>query len=207
MRENRTAGLTIDDRTACNEVSVRNALGRLLREWRTARQWSLDQLAARAGVAKSTVSTWENGTHQPCLAELAACPYLARHPLPVPVVADPSLTAYRALDLGRTSWWTLLRPAVIGRYLRQMVQGWLPEKPNEGEDLLQLGGDFVLDAQQRLAYIYRSTEPTETMPPPAAAKEDFSLMSGSCAKWPICIMKMGIHRKRLLRQSFVPGRL
>jgi peroxiredoxin len=88
-------------------------------------------------------------------------PYLARHPLPVPVVADPSMTVYRALDLGRTSWRAFLHPGVIARYVWRIFRGWLPEKPNEGEDLLQLGGDFVLDAQQRLTYVYRSTEPTD----------------------------------------------
>src|SRR5690349_1048851 len=44
----------------------------LLRDWRVARQISLEQLAARAGVAKSTVSTWETGTHRPRLVELTA---------------------------------------------------------------------------------------------------------------------------------------
>src|SRR5438445_13658363 len=72
LRENRTDGLMTDNCTVSDEASVKNVLGRLLREWRTARQLSLDHLAARAGVAKSTVSTWETGTHQPCLVELAA---------------------------------------------------------------------------------------------------------------------------------------
>jgi peroxiredoxin len=105
-------------------------------------------------------------------------PYLARHPLPVPVVSDPSLKAYRALDLGRTSWWALLRPGVIVRYLKQMLRGWLPEKPNEEEDLLQLGGDFVLDAQQRLAYLYRSTEPTDR-PSAATVLEALRAVAGA----------------------------
>jgi hypothetical protein len=104
--------------------------------------------------------------------------YLARHPLPVPVVADPSLGAYRALDLGRTSWWALLRPSVVVRYVLQMVRGFLPEKPNEGEDLLQLGGDFILDRQLRLAYIYRSAEPTDR-PSAASILQAFRMVAES----------------------------
>ncbi len=87
--------------------------------------------------------------------------YLAGHPLPCVVAADPEFAAYRAFGLGRTSWATFLRPLVMFRYVRQMVRGWMPEKPGEGEDLLQLGGDFVLDAEQRVQFIYRSREPTD----------------------------------------------
>jgi hypothetical protein len=36
--------------------------------------------------------------------------------------------------------------------LKHLIRGWLPGKPNEAEDLLQLGGDFVLDGQGRLVY-------------------------------------------------------
>jgi len=72
LRENRTAAQSSDEAINHDEVTVKEALGRLLREWRAARQLSLNQLAARAGVAKSTVSTWETGTHRPRLAELAA---------------------------------------------------------------------------------------------------------------------------------------
>jgi hypothetical protein len=53
------------------------------------------------------------------------------------------------------------------RYLRQMLRGWLPEKPGAGEDLLQLGGDFVLDGEQRIVFAYRSREATDR--PPATA--------------------------------------
>jgi peroxiredoxin len=91
--------------------------------------------------------------------------YLERHPLPFPVVADPSRAAYHGLGLGRTSWATFFRGGVLARYLRLLFRGWLPSS-SEGEDVLQLGGDFVLDGQGRLISGYRSTEPTDR--PPAA---------------------------------------
>src|SRR5262249_53760626 len=91
--------------------------------------------------------------------------YLERHPLPFPVVADPSQAAYQGLGLGRTSWATFFRGGVLARYLRLLFRGWLPSS-SEGEDVLQLGGDFVLDGRGRLVYAYRSAEPTDR--PPAA---------------------------------------
>ena len=93
-----------------------------------------------------------------------AAAYLARHPLPFPAVSDPTAAAHRAFGLGRTSWREFLRPAVLGRYLALMFRGWLPAAKAAGDDLLQLGGDFVLDGRGRLAYAYRSRTPTDRPP-------------------------------------------
>jgi peroxiredoxin len=92
--------------------------------------------------------------------------YLQAHPLPFPAVSDPERSAYKALSLERTSWLSFFRPKVMARYLRLMFGGWKPEKPGEGDDVLQLGGDFVIDAAGRLVYAYRSRVATDR--PPAA---------------------------------------
>ncbi len=55
----------------------------------------------------------------------------------------------------------MLRAGVLGRYLGLLLRGWLPRKPCKNEDLLQLGGDFVLDAARRLVYAHPSAEPTD----------------------------------------------
>jgi hypothetical protein len=95
----------------------------------------------------------------------AAAPALARfaqdNPTPVPVVGDPSQKAYKAFGLERTSWLRMLRPGVVLRYLGLLFRGWRPRRLVAGEDVLQLGGDFVLDGQQRLVFAYRSAEPTD----------------------------------------------
>ncbi len=96
--------------------------------------------------------------------QLAA--YVQRHTIPFPAVADPTRAAYQTFALGRGSWWMFLRGHVVGRYLKLMTRGWLPEKTSQEEDLLQLGGDFVLDSQRRLVYAYRSVDATDR--PPAA---------------------------------------
>ena len=87
--------------------------------------------------------------------------FLQESPMPFAVLSDPSRSAYHALGLGRTSWGAMLRPASVGRYLKLMFRGWRPGKPRKDEDLLQLGGDFILDAEGRVTYAHRSAEPTD----------------------------------------------
>jgi peroxiredoxin len=96
--------------------------------------------------------------------------YLEVHPLPFPAVSDPDRRAYAAFSLTSTRWLSFLRPDVLARYLLLMVRGWKPEKPEKGEDVLQLGGDFVIDPTGRLAFAYRSRESTDR--PTAAALVD-----------------------------------
>jgi hypothetical protein len=87
--------------------------------------------------------------------------YLKHHPQPVPVVGDPDRAAYRAFGLERTSWPGLMRPAVLARYLGLMLRGYLFRVPYRGEDVLQLGGDFLLDRVGRVVFAYPSRTATD----------------------------------------------
>jgi peroxiredoxin len=87
--------------------------------------------------------------------------FLKDHPLPFPAVSDPTRAAYRAFGLERTTWGRMLRPRVMLRGLRLMFRGWLPQRSYAGEDVLQLGGDFVLDAEGRVSYAYGSADPAD----------------------------------------------
>lgn len=91
--------------------------------------------------------------------------FLQPHPLPFPTVSDPELEAYRTFTLGRTSWQSLLGLGVMARFAGMLWRGWLPRKPSAGDDLWQLGGDFVLDRERRLVFAYRSSEPTDRPAP------------------------------------------
>jgi hypothetical protein len=91
----------------------------------------------------------------------AVARYLERYPLPFPVVSDPERTAYRAFALGRTTWRDLLSPRSILRYLGLIFRGWLPWKTAKDDDLLQLGGDFVLDRTGCVVYAHASGEATD----------------------------------------------
>jgi len=90
--------------------------------------------------------------------------FLRESPWPFDIVADPTLAAYQAFGLGKTTWADILRPASVLRYLRLILQGQRPLRPKEGEDVLQLGGDFILDPAGRLAYAHKSAEPTDRPP-------------------------------------------
>jgi hypothetical protein len=81
--------------------------------------------------------------------------------VPFPVLSDPERIVYRAFGLGHTSWKKIFQGGVLGRYLGLILRGWWPRRSPRGEDLMQLGGDFILDPLRRLAYAHRSAEPTD----------------------------------------------
>ena len=87
--------------------------------------------------------------------------FLDEQPQPFPMVSDPTLAGYRAFGLQRTTVRAMLGLGVISRYLRLMFRGWWPGKRVKGEDVLQLGGDFILDRDGGVRYAHPSIEPTD----------------------------------------------
>lgn len=87
--------------------------------------------------------------------------FVEKYPQPFPVVCDPTLAAYREFQLRRTSWLSFARPDVTARFIKMMFRGQKPAKPDPNDDLLQLGGDFILDRDRRLIYSHPSTEATD----------------------------------------------
>lgn len=79
----------------------------------------------------------------------------------VPVVADPDRAAYRAFGLERARWWTFANPLVVLGYLWAMLRGYPPKGPFAGEDVLQLGGDFIVNRGGEIVFAYRSADPTD----------------------------------------------
>jgi len=80
---------------------------------------------------------------------------------PFLLLTDPERELYRAFGLGRTSWKVFFSPKTLFGYLSLIWKGWKIVRGNSEEDLLQLGGDFVLDPSGRLVFAYRSQEPTD----------------------------------------------
>lgn len=54
-----------------------------------------------------------------------------------------------------------LRGSVLAHYLRLIFTGWKPRRNEAGEDVLQLGGDFILSSDRRLVFAYRSNDPAD----------------------------------------------
>ncbi len=86
--------------------------------------------------------------------------YLLKNPLMFPIVSDPDRAAYQAFGLERTPWFTFFRPKVIWGYLRLMFQGTRLQTPYAGEDVRQLGGDFILNRTGELLFSFRNPDPT-----------------------------------------------
>jgi peroxiredoxin len=82
----------------------------------------------------------------------------------IPMACDPERAAYRLFGLERTTWTSYLRPGVIGGYMGLMVRGWMPGIPAKGEDVHQLGGDFIVDRDGKLIYAFRSSDPSQSAP-------------------------------------------
>ena len=91
-------------------------------------------------------------------------PYVVRHGWPCPVLADPLRRAYRRFELARGSLWRVMGPGVTLSYLKLMARGKMPQLSSIKDDIRQLGGDFVLDAQRRLVYAYASRDPADRPP-------------------------------------------
>lgn len=87
--------------------------------------------------------------------------YLSRFKWAVPLVCDPEKVAYTAFGLERTGWLTFFKPRVLWGYFRGMFKGYRVKKPYAGEDLLQLGGDFILERERKVVFAYPSADPTD----------------------------------------------
>ncbi len=75
------------------------------------------------------------------------------------VLADETRAAYRSYGLGRGRWWRIWTWGTLRAYGRLLRAGHHLRRPTE--DTRQLGGDFVVDAQGRIAYVHRSRTPDD----------------------------------------------
>jgi alkyl-hydroperoxide reductase/thiol specific antioxidant family protein len=81
--------------------------------------------------------------------------------LPFPVLTDPSRRMHRTFGLGRASLRRVVgHPRVWLGFVRAVARGRRPRRSG-GEDVLQLGGDVLLDADLRLRWIHRNRGPED----------------------------------------------
>lgn len=78
---------------------------------------------------------------------------------PLRVLVDERRAAYAAYDLGRGSVWRVWGPKIWLAYATLLLRGRRLQRPTE--DTLQLGGDFVVGRDGRVAYAFRSTDPDD----------------------------------------------
>ncbi|AMV29488.1 hypothetical protein VT84_34155 [Gemmata sp. SH-PL17] len=87
--------------------------------------------------------------------------FVTRNTWSVPIVCDPERVAYAAFGLERTGWLTFFKPHVLWGYFRGMLRGYRVKKPYAGEDVLQLGGDFILSRTRNVIFAHPSANPTD----------------------------------------------
>jgi hypothetical protein len=87
--------------------------------------------------------------------------YRARFVDPLTVVTDPTRAAYRSYGMRRGSTASVWSPQTLARYLVMMMKGARLERPKDGEDLNQLGGDVVVGPDGRIAWAFRSKRPDD----------------------------------------------
>jgi peroxiredoxin len=78
---------------------------------------------------------------------------------PLPVLVDQTRTAYRAYGLARGPVRKVWGPKIWWAYAKLMAKGRRFKRPTQ--DTLQLGGDFVVGRDGRLAYVFRSEDPDD----------------------------------------------
>jgi AhpC/TSA antioxidant enzyme len=79
--------------------------------------------------------------------------------LPFEVLSDADRVFYRAFGLGQASTFRLYRPKTLRMYARLLRKGRRIQRPVE--DTHQLGGDFLIDPQGRIAWQYHSAGPDD----------------------------------------------
>lgn len=79
--------------------------------------------------------------------------------LPFPLLADPERTLYRRFGLERAPLWRIYNPGTLRLYGQLLARGRRLRRPVD--DTRQLGGDFVIDANGRLAAAFRPLSPDD----------------------------------------------
>jgi len=78
---------------------------------------------------------------------------------PLTVLVDPSRDSYRDYGLRRGSLRKVWGPKIWWAYAKLLRRGRRLQRPTE--DTLQLGGDFVVGRDGRIAYMFRSDDPDD----------------------------------------------
>lgn len=94
---------------------------------------------------------------------------LAETPQPFRMVSDPERTGYKLLGMSRTRYLSFLRPRVLMKFIRQRRSGIEAKRPVDS-DVLQLGGDFLLDAEGKVVWAWPSRD-AQDRPSPAEIRE------------------------------------
>ncbi len=81
--------------------------------------------------------------------------------LSFPVAADTARVVYKAYGLTQASFLQTWHPKTLWRYLELLRKGRKLKHPKKGDDLSQLGADFIVDASGTISYAHYSVRPDD----------------------------------------------
>lgn len=81
--------------------------------------------------------------------------------LSFPVAADTARVAYKAYGLTQASFLQTWHPKTLWRYLVLLCKGRKFKRPKKGDDLSQLGADFIINANGIISYAHYSVRPDD----------------------------------------------
>lgn len=81
--------------------------------------------------------------------------------LPFPLVSDPQKEVYKVFELGSAKVKDFITLKVLWKFLGRIFTGWFPSLGYSKDDLFQLGGDFVVDANGEVVYAFKSSSPAD----------------------------------------------
>ena len=81
--------------------------------------------------------------------------------LPFPLVSDPQKEVYKVFELGSAKVKDFITLKVLWKFLGRIFTGWFPSLGYSKDDLFQLGGEFVVDANGEVVYAFKSSSPAD----------------------------------------------
>ena len=87
--------------------------------------------------------------------------YRSRLQLSFPVAVDPERVAYHAYGLTRGSFFQIWHPKTLWRYVVLKRKGREIQRPIKGDDISQLGGDFVVNARGEVSFAHYCSRPDD----------------------------------------------
>lgn len=87
--------------------------------------------------------------------------FVERDALPFAVVTDVTKASYKAMGLMRVPFYHFFRPRIVWDAIKLLLRGEKIRRLTRTEDILQLGGDFLIDRDRRILYAYPSVDATD----------------------------------------------
>jgi len=94
--------------------------------------------------------------------------YVEQTNLKWPLLIDESKDLYRAYSMERGSWWSIVGPVSIWKYVTLLLRGRKLQK--SGSDYQQLGGDILIDPSGVVRMHYVSSNPHDRPSPESILK-------------------------------------